>query len=349
MGAGAFIMSEITGIPYFKIIQAAAIPAVLYYFGLFLVVHFLALRHGMVSIPKAERPSFRPILRNSYYFLPFFLIIFFLAIGYSPSKSAFFVVLIIIAMSYLDRRTWLSPRKMLDTLFQSSVNAAIIATALAGSGMIVGILTRTGAALAFGSVLMGFSFNHLILAMILVFLVVSVLGTGIPTTPSYIIAVTVGAYALGKLGVPLLAAHMFIFYYAVLSDLTPPDAITAFAAANIAGSEMMSTGIEAFKLGMAGFLIPFAFVFQPALLLEGDLLAILKGTGLTALGICCLAAALVGHVWSPLRWLHRLLFIAAAALLVFPTIGFELLGIGLGLAMFLYARFKKAAASPALP
>jgi TRAP-type uncharacterized transport system fused permease subunit len=184
--------------------------------------------------------------------------------------------------------------------------------------------------------------------MILVFLVVSVLGTGIPTTPSYIIAVTVGAYALGKLGVPLLAAHMFIFYYAVLSDLTPPDAITAFAAANIAGSEMMSTGIEAFKLGMAGFLIPFAFVFQPALLLEGDLLAILKGTGLTALGICCLAAALVGHIWTPLSWLQRLLFITAASLLVFPTIGFEALGMFLALAIFFWAKVKKAPSPAAL-
>lgn len=343
MGAGAFIMSEVTGIPYFKIIQAAAIPAVLYYFGLFLVVHFIALRQGMVSIPKADRPSFRSILRNSYYFLPFLLVIFFLGIGYSPSKSAFFVVLIIIGLSYLDRKTWLTPAKLMDTLFQSAVNAAIIATALAGSGMIVGILTRTGAALAFGSVLMNFSFNHLILAMILVFLVVSVLGTGIPTTPSYIIAVTVGAYALGKFGVPLLAAHLFIFYYAVLSDLTPPDAITAFAAANIAGSEMMSTGVEAFKLGMAGFLIPFAFVFQPALLLEGDLLAILKGTGLAAIGISCLAAALIGHIWGPLSWLHRILFIGAAALLVFPTIGFELIGIGLALALFLWGRWKKGA------
>jgi len=341
MGAGAFIMSEVTGIPYFKIIQAAAIPAVLYYFGLLLVVHFLALRHGMVSIPRAERPRFRPILRNSYYFLPFVLVISFLALGYSPSKSAFFVVLIILGLSYLDRRTRLSPRKILDTLFQSSVNAAIIATALAGSGMIVGILTRTGAALAFGSVLMGFSFNHLVLAMILVFLVVSVLGTGIPTTPAYIIAVTVGAYALGKLGVPLLAAHMFIFYYAVLSDLTPPDAITAFAAANIAGSEMMSTGIEAFKLGMAGFLIPFAFVFQPALLLEGDLPAILKATALTAAGIACLAAALVGHLWSPLGWFQRLLFIAAACLLVFPTLGFEILGLGLAAPLFARAWARK--------
>jgi TRAP-type uncharacterized transport system fused permease subunit len=282
------------------------------------------------------------MLRHSYYFLPFILVIVFLGYGYSPSKSAFYVVLIILGLSFLDRKTWMTPKKLLDTLFQAAVNAAIIATALAGSGMVVGVLTRTGAALAFGSVLLGASFGNLILAMILVFLVVSVLGTGIPTTPSYIIAVTVGASALGKFNVALLAAHLFVFYYAVLSDLTPPDAITAFAAANLAGSEMMSTGIEAFKLGMAGFLVPFAFVFQPALLLQGTLFEILKGTGLTALGVACLAAALVGHVWSSLNWLHRLLFISAAGLLVFPTIGLEVIGMGLAAGLFVWAKIKKS-------
>jgi TRAP-type uncharacterized transport system fused permease subunit len=128
----------------------------------------------------------------------------------------------------------------------------------------------------------------------------------------------------------------------VLSDLTPPDAITAFAAANLAGSEMMSTGIEAFKLGMAGFLVPFAFVFQPALLLQGTLFEIFKGTGLTALGVACLAAALVGHVWSSLNWLHRLLFISAAGLLVFPTIGLEVVGIVLAAGLFVWAKIKKS-------
>ena len=341
MGAGAFIMSEVTGIPYFKIIQAAAIPALLYYLGLFFVVHFLSLKQGMPPISKAERPSIRPMLRNAYFFLPFLLIVTFLGYGYSPSKSAFFVVLIIFGLSFLDRKTWMTPKKVLDTLFEAAVNGAIIATALAGSGMVVGVLTRTGAALAFGSVLLGASFNNLLLAMILVFLVVSVLGTGIPTTPAYIIAVTVGASALGKFDVALLGAHLFVFYYAVLSDLTPPDAITAFAAANLAGSEMMTTGIEAFRLGIAGFLIPFAFVFQPALLLQGTLPEIIKGTGLTALGVVCLAASLIGHIWSPLNWLHRFLFIGAAVLLVFPTMGLELIGLGLAVGLFLWARIKK--------
>ncbi|MBM4341376.1 MAG: TRAP transporter fused permease subunit [Deltaproteobacteria bacterium] len=341
MGAGAFIMSEVTGIPYFKIIQAAVIPAVLYYLGLFFVVHFISLKQGMTSISKTERPSIFPMLRHAYYFLPFILVIIFLGYGYSPSKSAFFVVLIILGLSFLDRRTRMTPKKTLNALFEASVNAAIIATALAGSGMVVGILTRTGAALAFGSVLLGASFNNLIFAMILVFLVVSVLGTGIPTTPAYIIAVTVGASALGKFDVALLSAHLFVFYYAVLSDLTPPDAITAFAAANLAGSEMMSTGIEAFKLGIAGFLIPFAFVFQPALLLQGTLSQILMATGLTALGVACLSVCLVGYVWSPLNWLQRILFACAAILLVFPTIGLELIGIGVAGGLFIWARFKK--------
>lgn len=341
MGAGVFIMSEITGIPYFKIIQAAAIPAVLYYLGLFFVVHFISGKQGMASISRAERPSIFPMLRHAYYFLPFILVVAFLSYGYSPSKSAFYVVWIIFGLSFLDRRTWLTPKKVLDTLFQSAVNAAIIATALAGSGMVVGILTRTGAALAFGSVLLSASLNNLVLAMILVFLVVSVLGTGIPTTPAYIIAVTVGASALGKFDVALLSAHLFVFYYAVLSDVTPPDAITAFAAANLAGSEMMTTGIEAFKLGIAGFLIPFAFVFQPALLLQGTLSEILMATGLTALGVACLSVFLVGYVWSPLNWLHRLLFASAAILLVFPTIGLELIGVGLAGGLFIWARKKK--------
>jgi len=341
MGAGAFIMSEVTGIPYFKIIQAAAIPAILYYLGLFFVVHFISGKQGMASIPKAERPSILPMLRHSYYFLPFILVLILLGYGYSPSKSAFYVVLIIFGLSFLDRRTWFTPKKLLDTLFQSAVNAAIIATALAGSGMVVGTLTRTGAALAFGSVLLSASLNNLLLAMILVFLVVSVLGTGIPTTPAYIIAVTVGASALGRFDVALLSAHLFVFYYAVLSDLTPPDAITAFAAANLAGSEMMTTGIEAFKLGIAGFLVPFAFVFQPALLLQGTLPEILMATGLTALGVVCLSAFLVGYIWSPLSWLHRFLFASAAVLLVFPTIGLELIGIGLAGGLFIWARIKK--------
>jgi TRAP-type uncharacterized transport system fused permease subunit len=228
---------------------------------------------------------------------------------------------------------------------RASINAGLIAAALAGSGMVVGILTRTGVALSFGSLIMGASHGSLFLCMLLIFLVVSVLGTGIPTTAAYIIAVTVGAQALGNLGVAVLTAHLFVFYYAVLSDLTPPDAVTAFAAANLAGSEMMATGIEAFRLGFAGFLVPFVFVYQPALLVTGDLLATSISFALAGLGVICLAAATIGHLGSPLGWVERGLLVGTAFLLVFPSRGLEVAGIGAALALGLWswARGRKQA------
>jgi len=340
MGAGAFIMAEVTGVPYFQIIKAAAIPAILYYVGVFSMVHFIATKSAMQAPPRPELPSWRPMLRRAYYFAPFVLILYFLAEGYSPTKAAFFVIAITFGLSFLDRKTWMTWDKVRDALFESAVSAALIAAALAGSGMIVATLTRTGAALAFGGMIVSASGGSLILTMMLIFLVVSVLGTGIPTTAAYVIAVTIGAAAMGNLGVAVLAAHLFVFYYAVLSDLTPPDAITAFAAANLAGSEMMATGIEAFKLGIAGFLVPFAFVYQPALLLHGSWLAVAKAFGLTAVGVVCLAGALIGFVSRPLSGWQRLLLVGAAVLLVFPAAGLELLGLGLAVGTLAWSRFR---------
>jgi TRAP-type uncharacterized transport system fused permease subunit len=179
--------------------------------------------------------------------------------------------------------------------------------------MIVGVLTRTGAALAFGGVVVEMAGGIHLVAMLLVFLVVSVLGTGIPTTAAYVIAVTVGAAAMGNLGVGLLAAHLFVFYYAVLSDLTPPDAVTAFAAANIAGSDMFATGLEAFRLGIAGFLVPFAFVYHRELLLEGTWPQIALMSGLTAVSAFALASFVVGHAVGPVSgWLRGACLVAAA-------------------------------------
>ena len=211
------------------------------------------------------------------------------------------------------------------------VNAALIAAILAGSGMIVGTLTRTGVALSFGSMFLQASMGNLLLAMILVFMVVSVVGTGIPTTASYIISVTVGAHAMSQLGVPLIAAHLFVFYYAVLSDLTPPDAVTAFAAANLSGSEPMATGVEAFRLGIAGFLVPFAFVYQPALLLDGSALSIALSVAVTAMGVLFLAGGVIGHLADHLSPLQRGLLLAAACFLVFPSLTRAILGLILGL------------------
>jgi TRAP transporter 4TM/12TM fusion protein len=330
MGAGSFIMAEITGIPYFKIITLAVVPALLYYLGVFCMVHFISIKRGISAVPRENRPSARTIVRRSYYFIPFIAVIALLAHGYSPAKAAFHSIWIAILLSFLSRRTWFTPRKFLDATSGAMVNGALIAAILAGSGMIVGTLTRTGVALSFGSMFLQVSMGNLVLAMILVFLVVSIIGTGIPTTPSYIISVTVGAHAMTELGVPLIAAHLFVFYYAVLADLTPPDAVTAFAAANVSGSEPMATGFEAFRLGIAGFLVPFAFVYQPALLLHGSPLSIALSLAVTAVGVLFLAGGVIGHLSRPLSLLQRCLLLAAACLLVFPSLARGILGLILG-------------------
>ena len=231
------------------------------------------------------------------------------------------------ALSFLDRKTWMTPWRCWEALTEASFSAATIAVALAGSGMIVGVLTRTGAALAFSGVVVQAAGGVLLVAMLLVFVVVSVLGTGIPTTAAYVISVTVGAAAMGNLGVSLLAAHLFVFYYAVLSDLTPPDAVTAFAAANIAGADMFATGIEAFRLGVAGFFVPFAFVYHQELLLKGSWLEIVLMSALTAVSAIALASCVVGQGWGPVAGWLRWLCLAAAAMMVVRTGPVQALGL----------------------
>jgi TRAP transporter 4TM/12TM fusion protein len=329
MGAGVFIMSEVTGISYFEIIKAAAIPAMLYYVGLMAMVHFLALRYGMRPVSRSELPSWKPVLRHAYFAIPFALIVYLLAQGYSPTGAAFYTIVVTFALSFLDRKTWMTPWRCWEALTEASFSAATIAVALAGSGMIVGVLTRTGAALAFSGVVVQAAGGVLLVAMLLVFVVVSILGTGIPTTAAYVISVTVGAAAMGNLGVSLLAAHLFVFYYAVLSDLTPPDAVTAFAAANIAGADMFATGIEAFRLGLAGFFVPFAFVYHQELLLRGSWPEILLMSSLAAVSAIALASCVVGQGWGPISGWLRWLCLVAAGMMVVRTGPIQALGVAL--------------------
>jgi TRAP transporter 4TM/12TM fusion protein len=342
MGAGVFIMSEVTGISYFEIIKAAAIPAVLYYVGLMAMVHFLALRYGMRPVPRSELPSWKPVLRHAYFAIPFALIVYLLAQGYSPTGAAFYTIAVTFALSFLDRKTWMTPWRCWEALTEASFSAATIAVALAGSGMIVGVLTRTGAALAFSGVVVQAAGGVLLVAMLLVFVVVSVLGTGIPTTAAYVISVTVGAAAMGNLGVSLLAAHLFVFYYAVLSDLTPPDAVTAFAAANIAGADMFATGIEAFRLGVAGFFVPFAFVYHQELLLKGSWPEIVLMSTLASVSAVALASCVVGQGWGPVSGWMRWLCLVAAAMMVVRTGPIQALGLALYTGLLVLSARRRA-------
>ena len=317
MGAGAFIMSELTGIPYTKIIVAAALPAILYYAGIMATVHWEALKHGIGTM-AADVPSVGALLRRAVLFTPFFTIVYFLHAGYSPSKAALYSMLTAVVVSWVAGQSPMTPRRMFDTMGEAMRGGVIVASVLAASGLIVASMSRTGFALAFSSTIIGFSGGHVVIALFLVFLVVSVLGTGIPTTPAYILAVTVGGAALQNLGVELLAAHLFVFYYAVLADVTPPVAVTAFAGAQMAGADPMITGWQATRIGIGGFLAPFLFVFQPPLLMKGTWPEIVVAFVSAIVGISALSAAVAGHMFGPLSWPKRLFLIAVALAAIGP-------------------------------
>jgi len=319
MGAGAFIMSELTGIPYTKIIVAAALPAILYYAGIMATVHWEALKHGIGTM-AADVPSVGALLRRALLFTPFFTIVYFLHAGYSPSKAALYSMLTAVVVSWVAGQSPMTPRRMFDTMGEAMRGGVIVASVLAASGLIVASMSRTGFALAFSSTIINLSGGHVVIALFLVFLVVSVLGTGIPTTPAYILAVTVGGTALQNLGVELLAAHLFVFYYAVLADVTPPVAVTAFAGAQMAGANPMITGWQATRIGIGGFLAPFLFAFQPPLLMKGTWPEIVVAFVSAIVGISALSAAVAGHMFGPLSWPKRLFLIAVALAAIGPYV-----------------------------
>src|SRR5205823_4835780 len=290
MGAGAFIMAELTGVPYSKIIVAAALPAVLYYVGIMATVHWEAIKQRIGTM-TAEVPSLTTLLRRALLFMPFVIVVYFLEVGYSPSKAALYSLLSAVVVSWFAGEQPMTPRRIFDTMGEAMRSGVIVATVLAASGLIVAAMSRTGVALAFSSAVINLSGGHLLVALFLIFLVVSVLGTGIPTTPAYILAVTVGSAAMQKLGVDVLAAHLFVFYYAVLADVTPPVAVTAFAGAQMAGADPMRTGWQASRIALSGFLAPFLFVYQPALLWRGPVTDIAILFVSAVIGITALSAA----------------------------------------------------------
>jgi TRAP transporter 4TM/12TM fusion protein len=323
MGAGAFIMAELTGIPYATIIVAAALPAVLYYAGIMATVHWEALKENIGTM-RAEIPPVASLLRRSLLFAPFATILYFLHAGYSPSKAALYSLLTAIVVSWFAGDSPMTPRRLFDTMGQAMRSGVIIAAVLAASGLIVAAMSRTGFALAFSSAIVNVSGGSVIVALFMVFVVISVLGTGIPTTPAYILAVTVGGASLQNLGVDLLAAHLFVFYYAVLADVTPPVAVTAVAGAQIAGAAPMLTGWHATRFGIGGFLAPFLFVFQPPLLMKGTWLEIAVAFVSALIGITALSAVVAGHMFGPLSWTRGALLAIVSLAAIGPSFAVSL-------------------------
>jgi TRAP transporter 4TM/12TM fusion protein len=305
MGAGAFVMSEITNIPYATIALAAALGAILYYVSIYWRVHFVALKEHLKAMDPSEMLSWKQIAKDSYLLLPLVVLIVFLTIGYSPFGACIFSIASSFVLSFARKDTMLTPKKLFQIFENSGYNCIMLGVTCAGAGMVVSVVTYTGLALGIATAIQSFSGGFLLPALVLVMITCLILGMGLPCTPAYIIAVTIGGPAMMALGIDVLPAHLFVFYFAIMAEVTPPVCIASYCGAAIAGTKPLATGVEASGIAIMGYLIPFIFTYNNALILKGSPLDIIA-TFLLALIISMLwAATFSGYLFRNLRLFVR--------------------------------------------
>lgn len=338
LGAAAFVMAEFLGVSYATIMVAAIIPALLYYLSIYTGVHSEAVKQGLRGLPKEEIPAAWEVLKRGFHFLlPIATLVYLLLAGYTAFRAVFMAIVVLLGVVMLRRETRIGPRELWRAMALGAHNAIPVAAACAAAGIVVGVLDITGLGIKFVSLILFLSGGILPFALILLMAAVIVLGMGMPTTPAYILAALVGAPVLIEMGADKLAAHMFVFGGAILSSITPPVALAAYAAAAIAGANPMRVGWIACRLGFPKFLVPFLYVYNPVLLMQGPPLLILQAVVTAALGVFAFSFAADGWLWRALRPMHRLAFGAAGILLIVPELYTDLAGLGLFGAAFVPA------------
>lgn len=291
MGAAAFVMAEITNIPYGEIIVSAAIGAVLYYFAIFCSVHFEAKRANLAAMRKEDIPSWRVVAEDAHLLVPIAVLVVLLVQRWSGNFAAFAAIATIVVVSSMKRSTRMGPRVLFDTLASSAATMATLAVAVAGAGVITSALTVTGLVVAFGGIIKGLAGGNLAILCVLLMITALILGMGVPTTPAYIITAALGAPLLTEMGVPPIAAHLFMLYFAVLADATPPVAVASYAAAAIAACNPMAAGVQAARFALAGFVVGYAFIYDRGVLLIGPLLETIEQTAVLAVALVLIGAA----------------------------------------------------------
>ena len=374
MGAAAFIMAQFLGVGYLEIAKAALIPALLYYLAVGFMVHMEAKRLGLKGIPRERLPRVWVVLREGGYLLiPIVALIYLLVQGYTPLKAAYYCIVTTVVISVLvnNWKAWhgasfagmgvgralaeanqLSLQSVLQAMENGGRLALGVAAACACTGFVVGVVTLTGLGMKLASAIVDFSGGIFPLTLLFTMLASIVLGMGLPTTAKYIVLASIAAPAITEFGVPKLAAHLFIMYFGILADLTPPVALAAYAAAGIARSEPNATGFMAVKLALAGFLIPYIFCYNPALLMidatagEVALIVVTAATGIASLSFAC-----VGYWVRELFWYERLALLAGAVTLITPGVATDLVGLGIMAAVYMLQKARPhgpAGSAPAL-
>ena len=342
MGAAAFVMAEYTGIPYIQICIHAAVPALLYYFALFMAIHFEASRTGLLGVPKEERPRFQSvILARGHLFFPLIVIVYFMIAGYTPMYACIYATVSVVLIALLRAQTRMGVMKILKALEFGAKNMLPVAAACACAGIIIGVINLTGLGLKFTSLILVIAGNSLIPALIFTMFAGIVLGMGLPTTAAYIVQAALLIPALIRLGVPLIAAHLFVFYFAIISAITPPVAMAVYAAAGIGGSNLWRTGLEAVRIGATGFIIPFMFVYGPSLLMIGSIGTIITTIISSSIGVVALSAGLMGWFLKEATYLERAMLVAGALLLIKPGLYTDAIGLVLLTIVIVIQKLRK--------
>jgi TRAP transporter 4TM/12TM fusion protein len=348
MGAGAFIMAEFISTPYLKIALAATIPALLYYLGVTTSVHFGARKDNLARIPRELIPSIRKTLpKSAPLFVPVILLIYMMMAGWDPTTSVFWATMTSAALYLAGIRSTAMLKERVVNLVKAleagGKSIVMIAALCACAQIVIGMFNLTGLGIKISEMVIGLSMGIEFLALFFTMVVCVILGMGLPTTAAYVLAASVAGPALIKLGVVPIAAHLFIFYFAIISAITPPVCAAVYAAAAIARSNWWMTGWLAVRMGLAGFVAPFLFVYRPGLLLVGSPIDIIWSSMVAAAATIALAGAAMGYFGDRCRWYESLMLFVASVFLIMPGLATDLIGLALMSVIFIYQKKRHAA------
>ena len=342
MGSSAFLMAAITQIPYVEIVIAAVVPAILYYLSLLVMVHFEAIRLDLPRAKEEEIPKASEVLKEGwYYFIPLIVLVLFLLQGYSASRTGFYGILSIIIVSWFRKNTRMGFKKMFEAMIDGARSSIPVTTACAAAGLVISGIMSTGLGGKLTSIVLGLTEGLLLPSLILVMLICIVLGMGMPVAAAYILTAMLAAPALMELGVSLMSAHLFIVYYSIFSAITPPVAVAAYAAAGIADANPNRVGFEAVRLGLVGFIVPFMFVLEPALLLDGSISNIIISFVTALIGVVSLGIGIIGWFVTKTNLVDRILLITGGLLLIYPHVIPSTFGVGLFIFVFIMQKRRK--------
>jgi TRAP transporter 4TM/12TM fusion protein len=334
MGAAAFIMATSIGVPYAKIAICAFIPAILYYVCVFMQVDLRAAKEGLKGMPREELPMLQDVFRENWpACIPFLVLVYTLFVMRMEAElSGLITVVTTIALAFVaKRRTGITVKQIYGILRNSGEGLLQVGVTCAGAGLIIGTLNITGLAFKFPTVLVSVAAGNIFLLFLMSAIAASILGMGMPVVAAYLLTACIAAPALVNAGISPLVAHFFIFYYGVLSFLTPPVCLAAYAAASVAQANMVQTAVQAMKLGIAAYLVPFIFAYRPALLLLGTAFEILEASVTAIIGVCFIAMGVEGFLFRSLDWWKRALVLVGGFITMIPGVLFDVIGLGIAL------------------